>query len=147
MVRRQHRLPREAVVPHPCRHQSRAGGALSTDGAVGVPVHCRAVGPAGLYSSLPTQMVLRFPEPKRGAASARSPPNGCSPLTNQPNHLRNSSEAAEHKQIAPEEPSLLGAPPTVGSERVWLCPGFASCLKLRELGASRSGASTPRKQR
>ena len=28
--------------------QGEVGGALSTDGAVGVPVHCRGVGPDGL---------------------------------------------------------------------------------------------------
>ena len=40
-VRQQHRLPRKVVVPHPCRHPMSGDGALSTDGAVGVPVHCR----------------------------------------------------------------------------------------------------------
>ena len=34
------------------------GWALSADGAVGVPVHCRAVGPDGLEGSLPTQTIL-----------------------------------------------------------------------------------------
>jgi len=28
--------------------QGQAGGSLDTDGAVGVPVHCRGVGPDGL---------------------------------------------------------------------------------------------------
>jgi len=41
MVRHWHRLPREVVVPHPCRQPRSGDGALSTDGAVGVPVHCR----------------------------------------------------------------------------------------------------------
>ena len=36
-----HRLPREVVVPHPCRHPWSGDGAVSTDGAVGIPVHCR----------------------------------------------------------------------------------------------------------
>jgi len=40
-VRQWHRLPREVVVPHPCRHQGQAGWAVSTDGAVGVPAQCR----------------------------------------------------------------------------------------------------------
>jgi len=33
-----HRLPREVVVPHPCRHPWSGDGAVSTDGAVGIPV-------------------------------------------------------------------------------------------------------------
>ena len=33
-------------------------GAVSTDGAVGVPVQCRGVGPDGLEGSLPTLRVL-----------------------------------------------------------------------------------------
>ena len=36
----------------------RLDGALSTDGAVGVPVHCRGFGPDGLEGSLPTQKSL-----------------------------------------------------------------------------------------
>jgi len=36
------------------------GWALSTDGAVGVPVHCRGVGLVGLWGSLPTQIILWF---------------------------------------------------------------------------------------
>ena len=40
-MRQRHRLPREVVVPHPCRHLRSGDGAVSTDGAVGVPVHCR----------------------------------------------------------------------------------------------------------
>ena len=35
-----HRLPREVVVPHPCRHLRAGDGAVSTDGAVGVSVPC-----------------------------------------------------------------------------------------------------------
>jgi len=42
VVRHWQRLPREVVVPHPWR-QPRSGGALSTDGAVGAPVHCRGL--------------------------------------------------------------------------------------------------------
>jgi len=34
-----HRVPREVVVPHPCRQPRSGDGAVSTDGAVGVPVH------------------------------------------------------------------------------------------------------------
>ena len=34
--------------PIPADSQAQAGCALSTDGAVGVPVHCRGVGPGGL---------------------------------------------------------------------------------------------------
>ena len=41
-------LPREAVVPVPADTQSETGGALSTDGAVGVTANCRGVGPDGL---------------------------------------------------------------------------------------------------
>jgi len=33
-------------------------GAVSTDGAVGVPVHCRGVELNGLQRSLPTQTIL-----------------------------------------------------------------------------------------
>jgi len=36
-----HGLPREAVVPHPCRHPQSGDGAVSTDGAVGAPLYCR----------------------------------------------------------------------------------------------------------
>ena len=32
---------REVVVPHPCRQPRSGDGAVSTAGAVGVPVHCR----------------------------------------------------------------------------------------------------------
>ena len=35
-----HRLPREVLVPHPCRHPRSGDGAVSTDGAEGVCVHC-----------------------------------------------------------------------------------------------------------
>lgn len=35
------KLPRELVVPIPVHPQGQAWGAVSTDGAVGVPVHCR----------------------------------------------------------------------------------------------------------
>jgi len=35
------RLPGEVVVHHPCRQPRSGDGAVSTDGAVGVPVHCR----------------------------------------------------------------------------------------------------------
>jgi len=35
-------VPREVVVvPHPCRQPRSGDGAVSTDGAVGVSVHCR----------------------------------------------------------------------------------------------------------
>jgi len=34
------RLPREVVVPIPADTQCQAGGALSSDGAVGVCAHC-----------------------------------------------------------------------------------------------------------
>ena len=47
-VRQWHRLPRGVVVPHPCRHPRSGDGAVSTDGAVGFPVHCRGVGPDDL---------------------------------------------------------------------------------------------------
>ena len=33
--------PERLVDPHPCRHPRSGDGAVSTDGAVGVPVHCR----------------------------------------------------------------------------------------------------------
>jgi len=36
-----HRLHREVVVSHPCRQPRSGNGALSTAGAVGVPVQCR----------------------------------------------------------------------------------------------------------
>ena len=36
-----HRVHREVVVPHPCRHPRSGDGAVSTDGAVGVPLHCK----------------------------------------------------------------------------------------------------------
>jgi len=36
-----HRLPSEVVVPHPCRQPRSRDGAVSTDRAVGVPVHCK----------------------------------------------------------------------------------------------------------
>ena len=36
----------------------RLDGALSADGAVGVTVQCRGVGPDGLCRSLPTQTIL-----------------------------------------------------------------------------------------
>jgi len=36
-----HRVPREVVVPHPCRQPRSGDGAVSTAVAVGVPVHCR----------------------------------------------------------------------------------------------------------
>ena len=39
VLRHWHRLPREVVVPHPWRHSGQAG--WGSDGAVGVPVHCR----------------------------------------------------------------------------------------------------------
>jgi len=32
---------REVVVPHPCRQPRSGDGAVSSAGAVGVPVHCR----------------------------------------------------------------------------------------------------------
>jgi len=35
-----HRVHREVVVPHPCRQPRSGDGAVSTAGAVGVPVHC-----------------------------------------------------------------------------------------------------------
>jgi len=41
VVRHWHRLLREVVAPHPCRHRGQAGRAVSTDGAVGVPAQCR----------------------------------------------------------------------------------------------------------
>jgi len=44
--------------PIPADAQGQAGWALSTDGAVGVPVHCRGFGPDGLEGSLPTQKSL-----------------------------------------------------------------------------------------
>ena len=48
VVRHWHRLPSEVVDPHPSKHPRSGWVALSTDGAVGVPVHCRGVGPDGL---------------------------------------------------------------------------------------------------
>ena len=48
VVRQWHRLPRDEVVPHPCRHPRSGWEALSTDGAVSVPVQCRGVGSDGL---------------------------------------------------------------------------------------------------
>jgi len=36
-----HSFFREVVVPHPCRYPGSGDGAVNTDGAVGVPVHCR----------------------------------------------------------------------------------------------------------
>ena len=36
-----HSVHREVVVPHPCRQPRSGDGAVSTAGAVGVPVHCR----------------------------------------------------------------------------------------------------------
>jgi len=49
VMRQWHRLPREVVDPRPWRHP-RSGwrGFEHPDGAVGVPVHCRGVGPDGL---------------------------------------------------------------------------------------------------
>jgi len=44
--------------PIPGDTQCQAGWALNTDGAVGVPVQCKAVGPDGLLRSLPTQTIL-----------------------------------------------------------------------------------------
>ena len=51
MVRHWHRLPREVVMPRPCRH-SRSGWTRlwAPDGAVVVPVHCRGVGLTGLLT-------------------------------------------------------------------------------------------------
>ena len=43
-VRQWHRLPREVVVPSLQTAKVRLDGALSTDGAVGVPVQCRELG-------------------------------------------------------------------------------------------------------
>ena len=40
------------------RYPRLGNGALSTDGAVGVPVHCRGAGLNDLSRSLPTQMIL-----------------------------------------------------------------------------------------
>ena len=40
-VRYWHRLPRDVVDAPSLESKGQAGGALSTDGAVGVPVHCR----------------------------------------------------------------------------------------------------------
>jgi len=34
-------VSREVVVPHPWGHPRSGDGAVSADGAVGVPVHCR----------------------------------------------------------------------------------------------------------
>jgi len=42
VVRHWHGLTREVVVPHPCRQPRSGDGAVSTDGAVGVPVHYTA---------------------------------------------------------------------------------------------------------
>ena len=36
-----HRVPREVMVLHPCRQPRSGDGAVSTAGAVGIPVHCR----------------------------------------------------------------------------------------------------------
>jgi len=40
-VRYWHRLPRDVVDAPSLESKGQAGGALSTDGAVGVPVHCK----------------------------------------------------------------------------------------------------------
>ena len=49
VVRHWHRLPREVMgVPSLQMPKARLDGALSTDGAVGVPVHCRGGGPDDL---------------------------------------------------------------------------------------------------
>jgi len=48
-VRHWHRLPRGVVVALSLEaFKVRLDGALSADGAVGVPVQCRGVGPDGL---------------------------------------------------------------------------------------------------
>lgn len=43
-VKHWHRLRREVVGPHPWRPPRSGWWALSPDGAVGVQIHCRAVG-------------------------------------------------------------------------------------------------------
>ena len=56
-----HRVPREVVVPCPCRHPRSVWMRLwAPDGAVGVSVHCREVGPDDLYKSPPTLTILWF---------------------------------------------------------------------------------------
>ena len=41
-----------------CRHPRSGNGAVSTDGAVGVPIQCREVGPDSIQVSLSTQAIL-----------------------------------------------------------------------------------------
>ena len=41
--------------PIPAGNQGQAGGALSSDGAVGVPAHRRGAGPHSLQRYIPTQ--------------------------------------------------------------------------------------------
>ena len=48
VVRNWHRLTRKAVGAHSLQTPRSRDGVLSTDRAVGVPVHCRGVGPDGL---------------------------------------------------------------------------------------------------
>jgi len=54
-----HRVPREVVVPHPCRQPRSGDGAVSSAGAVGVPVHCRQWEQAAFGGSLATKAIVR----------------------------------------------------------------------------------------
>jgi len=62
--------PERWWMPHPCtRARSGWRGSEQPDAAVGVPVHCRAVGLDGLLGSLPTLRILWFHELAAGKTS------------------------------------------------------------------------------
>ena len=53
-----HSVHREVVMPHPCRYPRSGDGAVSTAGAVGVPVHCRQWEKMAFGWFFPTQTIL-----------------------------------------------------------------------------------------